>query len=95
MAQSKASASAPIEALLREKRKFAPTKGFVKRALVNKASIYTQAARNPVRFWEGRARELHWFKPWKKALECYEAGHRKKTDGRPRDIQRKIEQLAP
>ncbi len=70
MAQSKkSSADVPIEALLREKRKFPPPRDFARRALVNKASIYTEAARNPVRFWEGRARELAWFKPWKKALE--------------------------
>jgi acetyl-CoA synthetase len=69
MAQSKSAGGVPIEALLREKRKFPPPKSFVKRALVNKASIYTEAARNPVRFWEARARELHWLKPWKKALE--------------------------
>ena len=68
MAQPK-STGVPIEALLREKRKFPPPKAFAKRALVNKASIYTEAARNPVRFWEARARELAWFKPWKKALE--------------------------
>ena len=70
MAQSKkTSAEVPIEALLREKRRFPPPKAFVKRALVNKPSIYAEAARNPVRFWESRARELTWFKPWKKALE--------------------------
>src|SRR5437867_12290820 len=59
----------PIEALLKEKRKFTPTKEFVKRANANRASIYSKAAKNPVRFWEGFARELDWFKPWKKALE--------------------------
>jgi len=69
MAQSKSATTAPIEALLREKRKFPPPKNFVKRALVSKASVYTEAARNPVRFWEARARELTWFKPWKKALQ--------------------------
>jgi acetyl-CoA synthetase len=70
MAQArKTSADAPIAALLREKRKFPPPKDFVRRALVNKPAIYTEATRNPVRFWEGRARELAWFKPWKKALE--------------------------
>ena len=69
MAQPKVTADLPIEALLREKRKFPPPKAFVKHAVVNKASIYAEAARNPVRFWEERARELHWFKPWKKALE--------------------------
>jgi acetyl-CoA synthetase len=69
MARAKGTTGVPIEALLREKRKFPPPKDFVKRALVNKASIYTEAARNPVRFWESRARELTWFKPWKKALQ--------------------------
>ena len=55
--------------LLREKRKFPPPKSFAKRALVNKPSVSTEAAKNPLRFWEARARELHWFKPWKKTLE--------------------------
>jgi len=58
-----------IRALLKEDRKFRPPKGFVKRALVRSEAIYREAARNPVRFWEQRARELAWFKPWKKALE--------------------------
>src|SRR5262245_37842168 len=70
MAQSKkSSADVPIQVLLREKRRFPPPRDFARRALVDKASIYTEAARNPVRFWEGRARELSWFKPWKKTLE--------------------------
>src|SRR5262245_62644272 len=69
MAQAKVKADVPIEALLKEKRKFAPPKGFVQRAVMNKKAIYAEAQRNPVKFWEGCARELHWFKPWKKALE--------------------------
>jgi acetyl-CoA synthetase len=71
MAQSKKTSAAdvPIEALLREKRKFPPPRGFVKRAIVSKPSVYAEATRNPIRFWEARARELTWFKPWKKALE--------------------------
>src|SRR5262249_18315475 len=59
----------PIAALLKEKRKFVPPKEFVKRAHVNQASIYKEAARNPARFWERFARELHWFRPWKTALQ--------------------------
>ena len=50
MAQSKSATTAPIEALLREKRKFPPPKNFVKRALVSKASVYMEAARNFVHF---------------------------------------------
>src|SRR5882762_7706301 len=69
MAQAKVKADVPIEALLKEKRKFPPSKAFVKRAVMNRKAIYAEAQRNPVKFWEQRARELHWFKPWKKALE--------------------------
>src|SRR5881296_2850914 len=59
----------PIQALLKEDRKFPPPKAFKARALVKSESVYREAARNPVRFWEQRAKELTWFKPWKKALE--------------------------
>ena len=31
---------------------------------------------------------------WKKALECYEAGPRRKSEGRYKDIQQKVKQLA-
>ena len=64
-----AAVSTPIEALLKERRKFTPPKDFVKNANINRPSIYKEAARNPARFWEGWARQLQWFKPWKKALE--------------------------
>jgi acetyl-CoA synthetase len=57
-----------IQALLKEDRKFPPPPGFKKRALVQSEAVYRDAARNPVRFWEQRAKELAWFKPWKKAL---------------------------
>jgi len=59
----------PIQALLKEDRKFRPSKAFVKRALVRSESVYREAAKNPVRFWEQRAKELAWFKPWTKALD--------------------------
>jgi acetyl-CoA synthetase len=59
----------PIQALLKEDRKFPPPKEFKARALVKSESVYREAAKNPVRFWEQRAKELAWFTPWKKALE--------------------------
>jgi len=59
----------PIEALLQEGRKFPPSKEFAKRAVVKTASIYKEAERNPLRFWERQAKELRWMKPWKKTLE--------------------------
>jgi acetyl-CoA synthetase len=69
MAKTATSDATPIEALLREKRKFPPPKDFVKHANASTPSIYKDAAKNPARFWERFARELHWFKPWKKTLE--------------------------
>jgi acetyl-CoA synthetase len=59
----------PIEALLKEGRKFPPPKSFAKAARVRSAAIYREARRNPVRFWERQAKELRWLKPWRKALE--------------------------
>jgi acetyl-CoA synthetase len=64
-----ASSATPIQALLRENRKFKPPRDFARRALVRKDAVYREAARNPVRFWEGWARQLTWFRPWKRALE--------------------------
>jgi acetyl-CoA synthetase len=59
----------PIEALLQEGRKFPPSKEFAKRAVVKTLSVYKEAKRNPLRFWERQAKELRWMKPWKKTLE--------------------------
>jgi acetyl-CoA synthetase len=61
--------SEPIEALLKEGRKFPPPKSFAKAARVRSAALYREARRNPVRFWERQAKELRWLKPWRKALE--------------------------
>jgi acetyl-CoA synthetase len=69
MASKPAGSATPIEALLKERRKFPPSKDFVRKANINRASIYQDAAKNPVKFWEGWAKRLDWFKPWRKALE--------------------------
>jgi acetyl-CoA synthetase len=61
--------SEPIEALLKEGRKFPPPKAFTKAARVKGTAIYAEARRDPVRFWERQAKELRWLKPWRKALE--------------------------
>jgi acetyl-CoA synthetase len=59
----------PIQALLKEGRKFPPPKEFTKMARVKTPAIYQQARRDPVKFWEQQARELRWIKPWRKGLE--------------------------
>src|SRR5437667_1178061 len=59
----------PIEALLKEGRKFPPPKAFTKAARIKSLAIYQDAKRNPMRFWEREAKELEWIKPWRRALE--------------------------
>jgi acetyl-CoA synthetase len=58
-----------LEALLQEKRQFAPPKEFAKKARVASAAVYRRAARDPERFWAGFAKELQWERPWKKVLD--------------------------
>ncbi|MFH1451267.1 MAG: acetate--CoA ligase [bacterium] len=45
-----------------------PSKEIKRNALVNKAKIYKEAAKNPLRFWEGLAKEVVWEKKWKKTF---------------------------
>jgi len=58
-----------IDALLKEKRRFRPPRTFAARANVRDAGVYRRADRDFEKFWEGFARELSWFKPWKKVLD--------------------------
>ena len=58
-----------IEALLLEKRQFPPRKSFQEQANVRDPSIYRKADRDFEKFWAGFARELTWYKPWKRVLE--------------------------
>ena len=66
---AKAGQAEPIQALLKEGRRFPPSKTFVKSAQVASASVYKEAARDPVKFWEKQAKQLRWMKPWKKAVD--------------------------
>jgi acetyl-CoA synthetase len=66
---AKAGQAEPIQALLKEGRKFPPPKDFVKKALVKSPSVSRDAAREPVKFWEKQAKQLRWMKPWKKTLD--------------------------
>ena len=58
-----------IEDLLKEERTFPPPEGFRAQARVKDAAVYAEAAKDRLKFWESFARELHWFKPWDRALE--------------------------
>src|SRR5476651_292204 len=66
-------ASEAIEQLSREARLFKPSKEFSAKAHVKNLAayekMYNESVRNPDKFWGGVAKELHWFKPFKKVLD--------------------------
>jgi acetyl-CoA synthetase len=64
-----AQAAAGIDVLLDEKRAFAVPASFRKRANIAEAGIYRKAARGPEAFWAARARELTWFRPFRRTLD--------------------------
>lgn len=45
-----------------------PSKEFKKIALLKSNSIYKEAAKNPIKFWDKLAKELVWQKKWKKTF---------------------------
>ena len=65
-----------ITSVLNERRRFPPPIGFSKDAHIKSMSqykkMYAESIRKPEIFWGRIAKELHWFKPWKKALEWKE-----------------------
>ncbi len=65
-----------LDTLLRERRTFLPPAHFKRAAHVRAKSIYQEANRNLERFWAKQARELEWFKPWRKVLQ-WKAPHAK------------------
>src|SRR3989304_6624804 len=65
--------SADIESILKERRIFKPSPSFGRQAYIKNRREYDQlankASKDPERFWASIAKELHWFKPWKKVLD--------------------------
>jgi acetyl-CoA synthetase len=58
-----------IDVLLQENRRFPPPAAFRQQAVVRDASVYSRAAADPESYWAERARELHWFTPWREVLQ--------------------------
>ncbi|MEQ1918692.1 MAG: acetate--CoA ligase [Elusimicrobiota bacterium] len=62
-----------ISVLSKEERSYAPSASFVKTASVAgkaaRAKLTAAAAKSPEKFWDAAARELFWFKPWRKTLQ--------------------------
>ncbi len=55
--------------LIKKEDAYYPDKEFKKRAWVKDNSIYKKANRDPIKFWDELARELHWFRKWKKTFK--------------------------
>ncbi|MGO9610393.1 MAG: acetate--CoA ligase, partial [Verrucomicrobiia bacterium] len=62
-----------ITSLQKAGRTFKPSAAFTKQAHVKSLAqyrkLYNESIRSPQKFWSRMAKELHWFKPWKKLLE--------------------------
>ncbi|HJN62360.1 MAG TPA: AMP-binding protein, partial [Candidatus Parcubacteria bacterium] len=54
--------------MIKKKNLYYPLDEIKKRAWANNPQIYREAAKNPVKFWEKLAKELFWFKSWKKGF---------------------------
>ncbi|MCE9584165.1 MAG: AMP-binding protein, partial [Planctomycetes bacterium] len=67
---------ADIESHQTEKRRFKPHAAFAKQANISAAEykrLCAQAAKDPDKYWAGRAAELRWMKKWKKVMDWSEA----------------------
>ncbi|MGH9444889.1 MAG: acetyl-coenzyme A synthetase N-terminal domain-containing protein, partial [Terriglobia bacterium] len=58
-----------FEALLEEKRLYAPSDEFRRQANWGESSVYDVAGQDLERFWAEEAERLDWFKKWDKVLE--------------------------
>ncbi len=58
------------EVLMSEQKKYFPSKTIIKNANVpDYEKTLKKAARNPEKFWEEAAEDLHWFKKWNKLID--------------------------
>ena len=58
-----------LDDLLHEERRFDPPDRFRARANVSDPGVYEAARKDPLKFWEKFAGELHWFKKWDRVLD--------------------------
>ncbi len=69
-------AQTDITSLQKAGRKFKPSAAFAKQAhiksLAQYRKLYAESIKSPQKFWSRMAKELHWFKPWKKLSEWNE-----------------------
>jgi acetyl-CoA synthetase len=65
--------STGIVSVLKENRKFPPSKKFSDAARIKSMAqyekLYKDAEKNPDKYWAGVAEQFHWFKKWRKVLD--------------------------
>ena len=63
-----------LDTVLKEARRFKPSKDFRKHAHIDSEAeyrrLYKKSIQNPEKFWAGIASELHWFKKWNQVLDA-------------------------
>jgi acetyl-CoA synthetase len=67
-AQRTGDLDAELEALL-EVERFEPPAAFREQAVIKDESVYEQAERDPLAWWERQAEELHWSRRWEQTLD--------------------------
>lgn len=71
--RKRTSSTGNITSMLREKRVFTPSAAFAASAHIGSfkeyTTLYKSSMKNPEKFWEKIAEELHWFKRWNKVVE--------------------------
>ena len=55
--------------MIKKNNLYYPSKEIQKQAWVKNNSIYKESLKNPIKFWQKAAGELHWFKKWSKTFE--------------------------
>src|SRR3989338_7017096 len=61
-----------FDGLFEDSKILKPSAAFAKQANIGDRKIYERAFKDPERFWAEQAKNLVWFKPWKKVLEWKE-----------------------
>jgi acetyl-CoA synthetase len=60
---------AKLSKVIKKNGLYYPLKSFRKKAWLKDDSIYQEASKDPIKFWEKLAEELIWFKKWNKGFE--------------------------
>ena len=60
-----------VDDLFHESRSFEPSETFKSHANIKDLSLYEDAKKDRLKFWEQCALRLDWFKPWDQVLKSF------------------------